>query len=220
MCSSLVRVKEERKKSFNTKQRALTNDIALKLEKAKLDGPKEKRTELEALAEAAEALEYDDAGPQLDVVAFRDANGVWRVVVDVAETGDLSAATILADFSIERKFSTLGSNSMSNFGVKVYGDGTLISLVTDCGAHGTHVAAIAGAHFPEEPEKDGVAPGAQFISVKIADTRLHSEETGTGLVRGLIAVQRAKADVINLSFGEPVGRANYGRFPELLNETV
>jgi tripeptidyl-peptidase-2 len=75
-------------------------------------------------------------------------------------------------------------------------------MVVGGGSHGTHCAAISAANFPDDPDMNGVAPGAQIISLKIGENRLGSMETGQSLVRAGIELARLKPDVANMSFGE------------------
>ena len=60
-----------------------------------------------------------------------------------------------------------------------------VCMYSCIGSHGTHVAAIAAAYQPDCTDRNGVAPGAKVVGIKIGDSRLGSEETAVGLIRAV-----------------------------------
>ena len=74
------------------------------------------------------------------------------------------------------------------------------------------VTGIVSAFHPDQPELNGVAPGAQIISLKIGDSRLGSMETGVGLIRGLIEAVKRGCHIVNMSYGEATQWDNHGEY--------
>ncbi|XP_077225985.1 tripeptidyl peptidase ii [Tasmannia lanceolata] len=228
------RLKKERKKNWDEKnQEAISNALMrlnefdqrhVKVEDISLKKSREDlQNRVDFLRKQAEI--YDDRGPVIDAVVWNDGD-VWRVAVDTQSLeddpkhGKLADFIPLTNFRIEQKFGIFTKLDACSFVTNVYDEGNLLSIVTDCSPHGTHVAGIATAFHPNDPLLNGVAPGAQLISCKIGDTRLGSMETGTGLTRALIAAVEHKCDLINMSYGEATLLPDYGRFVDLVNEAV
>ncbi|GFY84207.1 tripeptidyl peptidase ii [Actinidia rufa] len=228
------RLKKERKKKWDEKhQEAIAEAIKhldefdkkhVKVEEASLKRAREDlQNRVDFLRKQADS--YDDKGPIIDAVVWHDGE-LWRVALDTQsleddpERGKLADFVPLTNYRIERKFGVFSSLDACSFVANVYDEGNVLSIVTDCSPHGTHVAGIATAYHPKEPLLNGVAPGAQLISCKIGDSRLGSMETGTGLIRALIAAVEHKCDLINMSYGEPTLLPDYGRFVDLVDEEV
>ena len=226
--SSLVtRSKAERKRKWDIQQRKLLTRLERELIEWDAKHPKpnkdqkKERSELELRVELAQsaAKSYKDPGPILDCVVFHDGKH-WRAAIDTDEDGDLGDEKAMTNYRVAREYSTIGRREAFNFAVNIYEDGDLLSIVADCGAHGTHVAGIVAGNYPEQPELNGIAPGAQIVSVKIGDSRLGSSSTGTGEVRGLIAAIRNKCDLINMSYGGATADPNRGRVIDLYSDIV
>eukprot|EP00741_Cyanophora_paradoxa_P020100 tig00021234_g19401.t1 len=221
---------KQRKEAFEAQQSALVAGLARELaewEQAHPSGPAndaetEAKAELAARLEAAKELMkgWEDPGLILDCLVWHDGS-VWRAVVDSSETGDLRNLTPMTNYRLERQFSSFcGEKDYVNYSVNIYDEGRTLSIVTTVGSHGTHVAAIVGAHHPGNEELDGVAPGCQIVSLKIGDTRLKGEETGTGLTRAAAAIIEHGCDLANMSFGEAALAPNAGRWVELARDLL
>ncbi|XP_074282195.1 tripeptidyl-peptidase 2 [Silene latifolia] len=228
------RLKTERRKKWDERNQeaiaeAVTNlhDFDKKHRKVEDHDLKRLREDLQSRVDflQKQADSYEDKGPVIDAVIWHDGE-LWRVALDTQsledepDKGKLADFVPLTNFRIERKFGIFSKLDACTFVTNVYEEGNLLSIVTDCSPHGTHVAGIASAFHPQEPLLNGVAPGAQIVSCKIGDARLGSMETGTGLTRAIIAAVEHKCDLINMSYGEPSLLPDYGRFVDLINEVV
>lgn len=143
-----------------------------------------------------------------DFVVFSSASG-WRIassLVDGKDTVDPLTMKLMRPYDISvhsdvPHLSTFSEMDMLTYSFNLLDDNSVLSLVTNAGAHGTHVAGIIGA-FRDEGES-GVAPGCQIVSFKIGDGRLGSMETNLSIVRALSMAQKLGCDIVNLSYGEP-----------------
>ncbi len=223
----VTRLKQERRREWDRRQETRAANLQRQLHEWDAAHPEpnaqqqRRRQELVARREVLKAAReaHDDPGPIYDCLTFHDGED-WRAVIDTDEDGDLADEQPLTNYFRERQFSKFSQQSQLSFSVNIYEDGKLLSIVTMTGDHGTHVAGIVGACYPDEPARNGVAPGVQIVSVKIGDTRLRGMETGRGLVRGLRTVLDRDCDLINMSYGEPSSLPNSGRLIDLFSELV
>ena len=223
----LPRLKSEQKKKWTKHSRAkiaeLTRDIQSfdKKHPKPNEDQKKQKTELDKrLAQFKKAsASWKDPGPVFDCVVFNDGNH-WRAAIDTDEDGDFEDEKLLTNFRTEREYGTFNEENLINYVLNIYEDGNLLSIVVDCGTHASHVAGIISANYPDHPEMNGVAPGAQIVSVKIGDTRIGSSSLGPGQVRGLITVLENKCDLINMSYGGASSSPNLGRLVDLYSEIV
>ncbi|XP_066956231.1 tripeptidyl-peptidase 2 isoform X3 [Macrobrachium rosenbergii] len=227
-------LKERKEKNWDTVHKALVAEAQRKLQAVETNKSSngnggnylEKLTKEDAESRVTQlnALEkkYYDLGPAYDCVVYHDGE-MWRACIDTSERGELESGIHLGEYRLCHQWSSLTEADQYNISVNVHNDGNILEIVGMCSSHGTHVASIASANFPDNPERNGIAPGAQIVSITIGDNRISSMETGTALARAMIRVMENpyyKVDVINMSYGEHAHWCSSGRLGELAHEVV
>lgn len=229
---------QQRRAAFDVSHAALLQRVQRELAEVKEEDA-QRKDELQTRIDLLRALHksWKDAGPIIETVVFHDGTH-WRAAVGGGEGEasdpalgepagvrapevDLRGAKLLTDFREEREWSYFGQMDLLTYTVNILDDGNLLSLVTLSGTHGTHVAGIIAART-DEAATNGVAPGAEIVSLRIGDSRLASMEQGQALLRAAQAMIDTRCDVANMSFGEDgaLGVENRGAFAAALRTAI
>ncbi len=129
-----------------------------------------------------------DAGIQDGAVPFGNSSLSWLGIDgDISQWG-AGVKIAVVDTGVELH-PTFSENQVSN-GVD------LLDAPADVNGHGTAVASVAAGNHPNAP---GVAPAAEVLSFRVADSDGNSDSFT--LAEGILAAADAGSDVINISLG-------------------
>ncbi|MFT5435051.1 MAG: tripeptidyl-peptidase-2, partial [Myxococcota bacterium] len=147
------------------------------------------------------------------VVTVPDGEG-WIAYVDLDGNGDISDATPMKGYSIDHKPFIFPLRDPEfqrppvSFALEIDESGTIVTFHFDDGGHGTHVAGIAAGHgLMGRKGFNGIAPGAQVMSLKVGDNTLSGGATTTDSMyqaitfAGKWSEKHKRAVVINISYG-------------------
>lgn len=165
------------------------------------------------------------------VLLFKDKEGRPLALVDTDGDGDLEDEEAHRSYSVDHRPILLRSQnpvagpppvSMAiHIEMKEEGKG-LVEFHIPTGSHGTHVAGIAAGYgLNGQPGYDGIAPGAEVMSLKIGDNRLSGGATVTESMKKALEFvaqwqrEHHRPVVVNMSYGvgsEVEGQADIEKF--------
>ena len=85
----------------------------------------------------------------------------WKACIDTSYSGELSRATVLTSYKEKHNPGLFYDKVPFTFNSSK--DGSSLSLYTCNEDHGNSVTQVLAANFLNEPDKNGLAPGAQII---------------------------------------------------------
>jgi tripeptidyl-peptidase-2 len=62
------------------------------------------------------------------------------ITLSIRELIDLSTVDFITEYYLHQSYRTFSEQDLLNYSVNVYEDGKVVSIVTNAGPHGTHVA--------------------------------------------------------------------------------
>uniref|UniRef100_A0A914Z7P9 Peptidase S8/S53 domain-containing protein n=1 Tax=Panagrolaimus superbus TaxID=310955 RepID=A0A914Z7P9_9BILA len=167
----------------STVQETEANDFITGKSGRKLKDDKEKRQ--------AYSKSYDEKRKQgksvIDCVVWFDGQR-WLACVDTSMGDNIQNVKVLTNYRDEYEFAYATNENV--FWISIKNDGNLLEIGSTYGIHGTAVAYIAAAHFPNEPQRSGLAPGAQIFTIIVG---------AKCLKKALLKCIDMKVDIVNLS---------------------
>ena len=145
---------------------------------------------------------FDDAGPVYDLLAWKDGDN-WFVAVDNDQDGNLGEEPALGQYRATGDWATLGDEALLNYCVSVEDDGARVQFFFDTHGHGTHVAGIVGAYEGPGGRMNGIAPGVEFVSIKVGDGKFGGSTYGASISKAIDYAVEMGCQVANISFGGP-----------------
>ena len=149
----------------------------------------------------------------------------WVAYFDTNDNGDLSDEKPVENYN--ERFDTFHIPNEKGlpqltFAINIFPEQKKISLLYDFGAHGTNVAGIAAGYHIGGTYLEGVAPGANLISLKIGNSNgatVSESMKKAFLYADKISKEKSEPCIINMSFGigsEIEGKADIEQFLDTL----
>lgn len=180
------------------------------------------------------AKDMNGNGKENDVwgfITFQETEDNWAVVMDTDMDGSLKDEKIIHNYNMKHEYIMLPrKNPLFNhqwmaLAVKIYPCKKMTNFHFEDGAHGTHVAGIAaGYQLNGDEDVNGLAPGANVVSIKIGDGKLHGTATVTGSKKkGLEYISKYMKKhggygVINISFGIESSNEGFSEIDNIFND--